>query len=303
MTPRRFRPRRPAAAAFTLIELLTVIAIIALLAAIIFPVFGSVRENARRASCMSNMRQIYQAVRGYQLDNRKYPEFLFSPAVDATGKEVTPDTLASAVSMQVAGSRQGNQDLLGKSIFPEYARSLQIFHCPNNYQQGGDTATRAGAAAVAVVERREPGAGTTPGAVAPVRRVFYKFDSYDMNRRIDPVTSKLVPETSTNPSAFVARYRTLWTNIADLRPAPAGNPEIAFAKGYRSQLLWQSPPDDTFLTMCSYHIEQGAAVMLSLNGTARVVPTGRLTAIQNSNGGPTADPTTDYDFYKVGPAD
>ena len=43
---------------FTLIELLVVIAIIAILAAILFPVFGKVKENARRASCQSNLRQI-----------------------------------------------------------------------------------------------------------------------------------------------------------------------------------------------------------------------------------------------------
>lgn len=43
---------------FTLIELLVVIAIIAILAAILFPVFGRARENARRASCSSNLKQI-----------------------------------------------------------------------------------------------------------------------------------------------------------------------------------------------------------------------------------------------------
>ncbi|MDQ3814070.1 MAG: type II secretion system GspH family protein, partial [Armatimonadota bacterium] len=36
---------------FTLIELLVVISIIVLLAAILFPVFGRARENARRSSC------------------------------------------------------------------------------------------------------------------------------------------------------------------------------------------------------------------------------------------------------------
>lgn len=43
---------------FTLIELLVVIAIISILSAILFPVFARARENARRASCMSNLKQI-----------------------------------------------------------------------------------------------------------------------------------------------------------------------------------------------------------------------------------------------------
>ncbi len=43
---------------FTLIELLTVIAIIGILAAILIPTVGKVRENAKRARCTSNVRQI-----------------------------------------------------------------------------------------------------------------------------------------------------------------------------------------------------------------------------------------------------
>jgi prepilin-type N-terminal cleavage/methylation domain-containing protein/prepilin-type processing-associated H-X9-DG protein len=53
---------------FTLIELLVVIAIIAILAAILFPVFAQARDNARKATCLSNSKQIMLAHRMYMQD-------------------------------------------------------------------------------------------------------------------------------------------------------------------------------------------------------------------------------------------
>lgn len=65
---------QPTRRAFTLIELLVVIAIITLLAAILFPVFARARENARRTSCTSNMKQMGLGLQMYVQDNDgRYP--------------------------------------------------------------------------------------------------------------------------------------------------------------------------------------------------------------------------------------
>ncbi len=92
--------------AFTLIELLVVIAIIAILAAILFPVFARARENARRASCQSNLKQIGLGFQQYAQDY---------------------DGWTSGSGVFVVGSVYHSWP---SAIFP-YVKSDQLFSCPS----------------------------------------------------------------------------------------------------------------------------------------------------------------------------
>jgi prepilin-type N-terminal cleavage/methylation domain-containing protein/prepilin-type processing-associated H-X9-DG protein len=87
---------------FTLIELLVVIAIIALLAAILFPVFARARENARRAGCQSNEKQIALGLIQYAQDfDERLPDY-----------------------------KGGAAPFYQEQIQP-YVKSYQIFRCPS----------------------------------------------------------------------------------------------------------------------------------------------------------------------------
>jgi prepilin-type N-terminal cleavage/methylation domain-containing protein len=113
MKDRSLRPAGPSPSrrpAFTLIELLVVIAIIAILAAILFPVFASARENARKITCVSNLKQLGTSVLMYAQD---YDENL-------------PNNYA--------GKKDTNlwSDLAGSGLMDPYLKNKQIWFCPSD---------------------------------------------------------------------------------------------------------------------------------------------------------------------------
>lgn len=117
--------------AFTLIELLVVIAIIGLLAAILFPVFGRARENAKRASCMSNMKQIGTGVMMYTQDwDERYPPNSYN---DAQSGNWTIQTDPSMPGYQYlsGNTAPGDHRITWMDIIYPQVRSLDVFRCPS----------------------------------------------------------------------------------------------------------------------------------------------------------------------------
>jgi prepilin-type N-terminal cleavage/methylation domain-containing protein/prepilin-type processing-associated H-X9-DG protein len=102
---------------FTLIELLVTIAIISILASILFPVFARARENARRASCMSNLKQFGLAMMMYVQDY----------------DETYPKAVSDGMGSNPPGGAQniGGNSWCWQQILYPYHKSLQIFYCPS----------------------------------------------------------------------------------------------------------------------------------------------------------------------------
>jgi prepilin-type N-terminal cleavage/methylation domain-containing protein len=108
---------------FTLIELLVVIAIIAILAAILFPVFARAREAARKASCVSNVKQIVTGMLMYSQDyDERYP----------AGK---PNCSHGPFDSWTSNGR-GTDDFHMQAqwfavMVQPYIKNLQVFRCPS----------------------------------------------------------------------------------------------------------------------------------------------------------------------------
>ncbi len=101
--------------AFTLIELLVVIAIIAILAAILFPVFASAKEAAKKTACLSNSKEIGTGLLIYLNDY----------------DDTTPTVWESPVALNPL-SPPTNQTIVDVyQLLQPYIKNLDVFYCPD----------------------------------------------------------------------------------------------------------------------------------------------------------------------------
>jgi len=126
---------RRAAKGFTLIELLVVIAIIGILASMVFPVFARARESARKAVCLSNIKNIALAVQMYLADNNDtllptehrqevWDYFYLNPGGGDNGGVAGGGTPCE----RVVGA---NPYLNPPVILDEYIKNRDVWQCPS----------------------------------------------------------------------------------------------------------------------------------------------------------------------------
>jgi len=128
---------------FTLVELLVVIAIIGVLVALLLPAVQAAREAARRAQCVSNLKQIGIGLHNYASTKNAFPiqvpHYDSGPSVDATGWSwmiellpfVEQQSLYNSFIVKKGTASQGD-GVCHKKNWPALRTALPLYYCPSD---------------------------------------------------------------------------------------------------------------------------------------------------------------------------
>jgi prepilin-type N-terminal cleavage/methylation domain-containing protein/prepilin-type processing-associated H-X9-DG protein len=130
---------------FTLIELLVVIAIIGILAAMVFPVFARAREAARKAVCLSNVKNIALAIQMYLADNNdtlppcehRADVLEYFDMIPASSDRT--DIWNGTINGHCAVATKSNPYLKWPIVLDEYIKNRDVWSCPSAKITGGAT--------------------------------------------------------------------------------------------------------------------------------------------------------------------
>src|SRR5947209_6470418 len=110
---------------FTLVELLVVVGIIIALAGLLLPALSGAREQARRAQCLSNLRQLTAAWIGYAHDNESH---LCSADLGLSWSWCGPTTNHNAI----IADGFFPQLQLEKGVLWPYLKDAKVYRCPDD---------------------------------------------------------------------------------------------------------------------------------------------------------------------------
>jgi prepilin-type N-terminal cleavage/methylation domain-containing protein len=245
---------------FTLIELLTVIAIIAVLAAILFPLAGTIREQARANDCMSKLHQLYVSANVYRSDEGAFPPALFGLAEVSDGAGGS-----TGIPMTNASQVPANADrLINGFLYAEQIKDANTFRCPDNANPGKARVTIAHyrttppplwpagkfwiGQALANYGCPTDGFGVIDcfigGPYDKMPKFYYVWDSYDIG---PAVTENSLPILLAGQPVYEKHYSADWTGSS-------ADPTIRGLLDLPNQLKYTNPPDDkTLLAYCTWH--------------------------------------------------
>lgn len=251
---------------YTLMELLTVIAIIGVLAGLIFPVAASAKRRARQAQCINNMYQIFTALKQFQLDEHRYPEFIAGPVqfkngttFSYTGTDIVPLENNTGMMITPTGTANGRPI----ALYPEYISNFRTLQCPftdlngdDNRKYGTGLKPDGTSEPLDIVDDpmftvavrtafRTSGTGTSGTGMNMKAFSLYKCSSYDYEK--PPGFNSMSDPALANQAHYSLAWKWVPGNDPDLDPA------------ITRQLKWRTPPEDTVVTWCSHHRSNDAS--------------------------------------------